>query len=550
MRDHDHQTRIGLYEPDAPCPDGPSNRPRTDRRPRADRRANPPKGVTTLPSPRGQRANSLLMESLEDRWLPSGFGLDALTAIAVPAAPQAPALVENIAPRQAQGAVDLRSLLDATTAGVAGLGAAVASIVPTSNNGLGLGLSNDAPPEATPSHDGSSTTTGMTLDVTGLVTPVRSLLDATTAGVAGLGAAVVAAAASPLGLTGGGGAGGTEIPATIVASATLDIPSIQPAGPGEVTSTVSVTSATPGGNIATVLTSVPTNPILSNPTQTQTPEPNGPAVVNVTPVTDNGGTPTATPMIPSNQPTGPGNVTSTVSVPSATPGGNPVAAPTSVPTNAGVNVTPATDHGAIATLPAGQGIPGSSGTPIVPVGGSTGGTTGSAIGFGVANEASLFSGASGSLISAGSEALPRIRPGRGPAPPLDPALFGKEILAPLELPPSTPETPAELMPSDLEGLERSLGQLLRGMGFDELGEELEAWLLQVGVRELLVVAGAMGVVCVLIRERLPRARQAGAGVQADRPLWCSQLPGRLYLPRSSRLGVSRLGSDAHGAAIP
>ena len=99
--------------------------------------------------------------------------------------------------------------------------------------------------------------------------------------------------------------------------------------------------------------------------------------------------------------------------------------------------------------------------------------------------------------------------------------------------PASPEiAPAELLPGDLEGLERALGQLMRR--FDEMGEDLAGWLTQFSTLEMLAAAGMVVLACEVIRRWERRRQLAIPRVQVGP----SGRPGPFYRPRGYPFGAA------------
>ncbi|HEX3447324.1 MAG TPA: hypothetical protein VHS97_03685, partial [Isosphaeraceae bacterium] len=82
--------------------------------------------------------------------------------------------------------------------------------------------------------------------------------------------------------------------------------------------------------------------------------------------------------------------------------------------------------------------------------------------------------------------------------------------------------PAELVPVNLESLERALGQLMRQI--DEIGGDVAQWFTRVGALEMLLAAGMVGMACELIRRCERRSQLMNAHTRLGR----SSLPGPFY----------------------
>ena len=107
-----------------------------------------------------------------------------------------------------------------------------------------------------------------------------------------------------------------------------------------------------------------------------------------------------------------------------------------------------------------------------------------------------------------------------------------EVLAgPSSVRPADPDlAPAELLPGDLDGLERALGRLMQR--FDQMGEDLAGRLAQFGTLEMLLSAGMVVLACEVVR-RWERRRQLG---NPRAQIGASRRPGPAYRPRGCPFG--------------
>jgi hypothetical protein len=123
-----------------------------------------------------------------------------------------------------------------------------------------------------------------------------------------------------------------------------------------------------------------------------------------------------------------------------------------------------------------------------------------------------------------------------------PGLTGPSSIDPQ--PPTGPSTaPAELLASDLESIERAVGQLMRQ--FDEIRADLADWLTQIGTAELLLTAGMVGLACELSR-RWERRRQLA---KPHTQFGASSRPGPFYRRRACPFARPGSSTFASGPAI-
>jgi hypothetical protein len=95
--------------------------------------------------------------------------------------------------------------------------------------------------------------------------------------------------------------------------------------------------------------------------------------------------------------------------------------------------------------------------------------------------------------------------------------------------------PAELVPVNLESLERALGQLMRQI--DEIGGDVAQWFTRVGALEMLLAAGMVGMACELIRRWERRSQLMNAHTRLGR----SSLPGPFYRRRACPFAGTSIG---------
>ncbi len=466
-----------------------------------------------------RRGLAYLVECLEDRSVPSGLGNLSLSAIPTAVQSTAPVLQDFVPPSNLGARVVAPSsnsptlalpvggivattagtVLDAVSLGLIAIGGSPAPLVRPIDLALGSQTTGTGNPDA----GAADAWSGPLIDVPGVIS-LNVGLPSLVHGVDSIdtGAVAVSVVVSTLdGVVGGGGLAGAGGGISVAGNlglggmgASISIPGVG-STLGGLSIDVNVSLSPPldltGGFPDPVPPSIPTNPIL----------PGGSVGIRISPTSpillDETGGSSASPPFE----VGSSRATSTASTPDTLPQGDghaTEAQSASFAPNAGSAAI-----SAVATL-----------TTASPVSVTTSG----------------FAGVEGgNAVAVGG--------GRDDAPILaGPSSAGPESLARPGI------SPAELLPRDLEGLERALGQLLRR--FDGMGEDLAEWLTQISTLEMLLAAGMVAVAGDVIR-RWERSRQL-ANSQA--PMGSSSRPSPFYRARGYRFGRRGPGAITGGSA--
>jgi hypothetical protein len=532
------------------------------------------------PTPRAsahrRRVFTLVAEHLEGRSVPSGFGLGAFSALTSAvrstaslaqhvvsssdlggpaAAPSsvstAPALPVADPIATATGAV-----VDAMDSGSDVLGAATASVLPP----IGVSQGSQATGGAAPDADAPGAS--MSIDVPGLISmsaglsPVMSDLGnigtALVGAVDDVGQALDGLVASG---SGGGNSGGDGVGISIggdsglgstVISASISNAGIPLTLPGlwvDVELDLSAPDATGG------------SPVLSPPSAPTAP-------------TSPGGSSGSTPVSPpsqggnpvTNPPTGPTAPSGSTSPTSPTAPGGSAAPPASPTSGGGSTTTPEPIAGSPGSVtPPGAGLAQSTGStsggPAQAVGGaadaqaavlapSAGSAASPCAAGATANEAgssmtgrSVTATVSGPNGGAGGVAAAGQGPLEGAQSPVDSPPGGVEPRADPSI------APADLVPGDLESLERAFAQLMHRL--DGMGDGLAGWLTHIGTLEMLAAAGMVALACEVLRRWERRRQLAIPRVQVG----SYGRPGPFYRPRGCPFGRLGPGRSAGRPAI-
>jgi hypothetical protein len=528
-------------------------------------RASNPRFRTPRTSASHRRAFASRVEWLEDRSVPSGpgnllssltTGLEVTTAnIARDVVPPSSLGGSAVAPSSSSLPSDLsvgvvvsaatETVLDAVNSGVNPGGASgtpfvlgIGVDVGSQSGGTGdpdsdaieasLALSIDVPGVISLSVELSTVMPGIGNLATGLAGTVGDALDTLERIVAGVpGVSGSGAGGGGISVGGGSGLGGTGTPISNP-GITLTLPGLAVG----VSLPLSSPIASTGGSQVTVPSPVPTLPAL----------PGGSSVIATSPSLHEGNPLASLPTIPTfpsgsaGAPASPRSEDGSIAAPafaqgspvSVTPSGATGASPTgSIPGNAGAGDGPAFGTPADAFAPNTGPVAISTATGPAATGRAASSTTSS-------SDSATSSGPGGVL---------------GNATVADPGrLQGASVLAgPSSVEPRGPAdreiAPAELLPGDLEGLERALGRLMRGI--DGLGEDLAARLTQFGTLEMLLSAGMLALACEVIR-RWDRRRQ---DVTSRSPIGSSRRPGPFYRPRAFPSGRCGTRAPASTPAI-
>jgi hypothetical protein len=493
-----------------------------------------------------RRVFASLLERLEDRSVPSGLGmfLSSITS-------GLQETIVNVAPSLSSPPSDYpvgvvvsaatETVLDAVNPG----GATTSPFV------LGIGVDVGSQTAGTADSDSAAAekSSGLSIDVAGVIS-LSVGLPSLVPGVGDIGTGLVGtvgAIVDPFvevvaGAPSGGGPGDSGIGISIGGGSGLG-------GTGTPISNPGMTLTLPGLSVAVSL------PLSA-------------------PIPSNGGSPVPVPSPVSTLPGLPGGPSGTATPP-LSQGGNPVASlpmiPTSPSGSVGATVSPPSEDGSIAALPFAQGSrdsvapsgatgapstgslpdnPTESGGPanatqsgaIAPNAGPV--TIPTAIGPAATDRASSSAaGSPGSVASSGPAAVVGNDASSGLGPLQDaPVLAGPSAVG-TERPADREIAPAELLPGDLEGLERALGQLIRGL--DGLGEDLAECLTRFGTLEMLLSAGMLVLACEVIR-RWDRLRQEA---NSRGTIGSSRRPGPFYRPKACPFGGRGTRAPAGAPAI-
>jgi hypothetical protein len=531
-----------------------------------------------------RRVFAFLAEHLETRSVPSGLGPLSLFTLGS-TVQSATNLVDDVGPSSNLGepvvapassspapalavgdvvATATGTVLGAVDSGLNLVAAPAASIVPP----IDVALGSHATAAGTPDAHATETSTWQPVDVPGVVSlnagvppVVPGAGDISTGLVGAVDDVVDTLDGVVAGVVGGGGpadkAGGISIGGD--------------SGLGDTGISISISTSTSNPAIASTLpglsvdVDLPLSPSLALTVESTG---QGPPSVPTNPAPSGGST--GVPTSPSQGGSPVTNPSTTPTAPGGSNGGPASPTSTAHPVETGGNSTsPPSGAGSNEIAPSGQGSLGSVNLPGASTAPSTGLTPdGATPGEGPAAEAAssapnagpvaihaaaesvaAHGAASSTIGSSVSMTTPGPAAGVGDAAVAgrgrledSSVLKGPSSVGP-ERPSGTDIAPAELLPGDLEGLERALGQLMRRL--DEVGENLADWVTEGGTVELLLEAGMVVLACEVIGRWERRRRLANPRVQ----IGSSSRPGPFYRPMTYPFGRTGPGTLAGGSAI-